>query len=68
MFDKDFVKECVSKAASKVNFDSVSNLSKSDFMELLSDSITEVLKSDEFMHHVSAEMARLSVRHNRGRL
>lgn len=68
MLRNNFVKEAVSKAANKLNFDSVSDLSKADFVKLLSDSITEILESDEFMHHVSTEMARLTVRHNRGRL
>lgn len=67
MFDEDCVKSQVLKAASNVQFDRVSDLSKDEFVNLLSSSIFSVLSDPDFSDYISEDLACRSVRYSRGR-
>ena len=68
MLSKDFIRRTVLKTIRKHDFENVSDLSENDLADIISESLSEVLNSHDFMHYISTELAQSVHRHTRGGL
>ena len=59
------VEDCVREVANTFSFEKVSDLSKEDFIKLLSQSIEKVICSSDFTNQVESDLSMNQRRHRR---